>query len=259
MRKILVLAFLFVLVIPQLNRVEAYSPQIRQVLGVSIKTLDVPLVTDGTGNLKPDNPFYFLDIFRHNLESFLTFNPAYKSLLHTRVAGERNAELRVELIAGNKKAAEVALSEMTKNIALSTKYLTLAKDKGEYTDRLSVYLNDAIKVKMGFLSKVEVQLDGGERYKFKAARTDLLVDKIEVADILPANLSESEMAYDLKEFLAESINDSRYSAIKAQQVLGILSSGELNGQQPSNTQREVIKNAERDLNQTDKILNTTLK
>ena len=97
-----------------LSTVSVVAYRDTEVLGASTKLSDVvfPPITAGPGHILPDSPLYPLDKLYQEFRLGLVFTPENKAELHTQIAAERLAELRVEASRNNLAAADSALVEL---------------------------------------------------------------------------------------------------------------------------------------------------
>lgn len=200
------------------NKVFAIDNPVKNILGVESQTLDILPTHEGPGFLRPSSPFYFLDNFKQRIGIFFSFTPEDKVLKYANTAGERSAELRLELLENNTKAAQTALSGMIINYGYAVK--SLGDVKGANREKLAVELNDIIRQKNQMLYQIEEQLTEEDQYRIKEARSKLFANKIKAEAYLSPDLLKKEIIYDLQLVMKEDMSDVYGSAMKIKEVLG---------------------------------------
>jgi len=209
----LFIAILVIVLIFFVPKVKAFENPIKEVLGMSTQSLEVNQTIEGPGIFLPHSPFYFLDRFKQSVEVFFTFTPTDKAKIHHKIAGERAAELRAEIVKNQQKGADVALSDMLDNLDMSAQTLDEAKQKGSNVEELAMNFNESIKWKQEMLDLIEDQTKGEMKYKIKAAKNRLLRIKIKNGSLMPEDLYKRELDNDLRVLIEDRISDVSDSEI----------------------------------------------
>jgi hypothetical protein len=198
------------------------------VLGVgSEEALSIPPTVEGPGFILPDSPLFFLDQIKQQFRLLLAFTPEQKARVHSAIAGERMAELRLMLTKNNEYAIRTALQGLSDNIKAIANDLNNAKLTGRNIDVLAKSTNDLIKEKQSVLVNLETQATGETKALVKATREALKIAKVRVEENLPADLMRNEAIDDLNQQVDDSINTASLSAAelnRAMNALGEISS-----------------------------------
>lgn len=165
--------------------------------------LNLPAVSQGTGLILPDSPFYFLDEAYQSLKLKLTLNPEKRARLATQIAGERLAELKIMLQRNNPRGIDIALSRLKAAEDLTGKNLREAGAKGDI-GKFSQEINETVRSHQQLLEKLENQANGSLRLKFKAAKEGVKEAKLEVEDQLPQGILEKEIEDGLEREIKET-------------------------------------------------------
>lgn len=201
---IVVLLFFSIVVSP------SFAHHRARVLGESTQAAELvfPQVSAGPGFLLPDSPFYIFDVVWQKIKIATAFSEEAKAKVHTQVAGERLAELRIMLSRNNPEGIAIALSQMQKEADSASQNLSDASAKGENVEEAAKTLNEAIKLQRKVLGLLANQTDGQLRLQIKATREALKQSKIEVEDELPDELLEKEIEEQEKDELEEDIDEA---------------------------------------------------
>lgn len=175
------------------------------VLGLTSDHLSIPPTVEGPGFLLPDSPLYFLDKMKQQARLFLAFTPQLKAEVYSSVAGERLAELRVELLKNNTQAAEVALTGVRENTKRAALSLDDARLMGNNVEKDAQDLNREIKERLVSLDLLELQ-SSGEMKAAVAYTTQTMTDaKAVVEDGMRRDLIANEVQDDISREVAKKI------------------------------------------------------
>ncbi len=175
------------------------------VLGLTSDHLSIPPTVEGPGFLLPDSPLYFLDKMKQQARLFLAFTPQLKAQVYSSVAGERLAELRVELLKNNTQAAEVALTGVRENTKRAALSLDDARLMGNNVEKDAQDLNREIKERLVSLDLLELQ-SSGEMKAAVAYTTQTMTDaKAVVEDGMRRDLIANEVQDDISREVAKKI------------------------------------------------------
>lgn len=178
-----------------------------QVLGVSAQetTPDLPL-SEGPGLLLPNSPFYFIDLWRDNLNLLLaSFDGEAKARLHAKIAAERIVEVKLLLEGKNVNPAglDTALNNIIQNIEGAKVVLKTEKNKGRPVEKLAAELNQIIDNQQVSLKIVAKIKDDRIRLKIKAVQKAIEDDEVEIED----ELAEDELDREVEEELEDEVDD----------------------------------------------------
>jgi|GEM_PF-2710678 len=205
MKKYFLLLALFFLVIPATSAQAARSSDI---LGVSTQISDVvfPPVTAGPGYLLPDSPFYFLDKLYQKFRLGLVFTPENRAQLHTEIAAERLAELRVEIARNNKTGMNSALTEVEYESIAAANDLRDAAIQGKDVTQLARTIHQTLTDYRGILVNVRSQVPDTALEQQLAAAIDVLREsRIVAQDAMASSDTEHELAANIASELDEAV------------------------------------------------------
>lgn len=219
-----VLAFIFILVLLFTAYSVSYAHHKERVLGTatSSSNIQLPPTTEGPGYILPDSPFFFLDKLKQQTRLVLAFTPEAKAKLHTKIAGERLAELKFMLAKNNKKGINTALDGVADNFKKATEKLTEAQLSGKDIKILAKEINDDIKLKRKSLDLLEIKSDGEIKARVKLVQESVEEAKVEVEEILPEEDIEKEVMDTLNRKTEREINDATESAINMSRAIEVL-------------------------------------
>lgn len=216
----------------------------QQVLGDSTTAASIPPTVEGPGALLPDSPLYFLDSWKQQARLALALSPENKAKIHKEIAGERLAELRVMLVKGNQKGAQVALEGVSTNYKSASENVVQAQLAGKDISTLAKTINDDIKTKLEVLDTLEVQTNGEMAARVKAASSAMLVAKVNAEDSLnPADL-DNAVKEDLERQAHKELEETTSSVEHLQESLDALEAQASDAAKQSQKNREdAIKKA----------------
>lgn len=186
--------------------------------------------TAGPGHLLPDNPLYFVDLWRDNLRFFLTAKPEERAKLNMEIAGERLAELKIMLDRQSPKGISLALENLTARIEDAKNILRKERSKGKDVAALAHDLNEGIEQDQEFLAKLEKRTQNQDKFLVRAAQTKIAQAEIEVENELPADEQEKEQIKELSQGITESLDDASDSVLGASSLARKLESKSKNSQ-----------------------------
>lgn len=195
-----------------------------RVLGTSTSAsqVDFPPVTSGPGMILPDSPFYFLDQIKQNVRLVLAFTPQQKAELHSQIAGERLAELRLMFARNNKNGIDTALKGLDTELEQTAKSLTDAKNNGKDVSKLAKEINNSVKDKRDVLAEIRAQTQGQLKNKIEAAQESLLDSKTQIEDALPSDDLENEIEDSLNFDLENEFEGASDSAKNIEKMIEVL-------------------------------------
>lgn len=256
MKNMFVVAFIFVFVLILLPQASYAQPHpLREILGVSTGVA-LPPTIDGPGFVLPHSNLYFIDKIKQRFLLSLSFSQSAKISMFNAIAGERLAELKIEIEDQNLQGIDTALAELTSTISEARQEIESYSRKGKLDPKVARLLNDAIKERYAYLATVDSQVTGSLLSKIKAAKRSLLEDKVKLASLLPADIAESEGKSDLKLALDESLADVSASAMILQKtyiaqnnlVEKSVSGNKVKGAKTSSKESEFISEIEKIVN-----------
>lgn len=202
------------------SSVAAYHHQ--EVLGDTIEARDIdfPQITSGPGIILPDSPLYSLDKVYQYLRTILVFSAENKAKLHTQIAGERLAELRVATSRNNQYAMTIALNELVSESYQAARELLDAAAQGKNVDELAQEINSTLNSYRKIVRDVAEQAgDTGYGKQLAAAADFLLEAKLIAGEVLPAESYEDEIALLLEEDLDQAVLGVSSSAAKLEKKI----------------------------------------
>lgn len=214
-----------------------------QVLGTATPSSEVvfpPISTAGPGNFLPDSPLFFLDKTYQFLRLATTHNPLKKSRMHTQIAGERLAELRIMFERNNEDAITETLHLLSKELNRAATKLSEAQAEGQSVEQDAITLNQLIKDYRDLLRQLEEQTDHTLTLKLKTARQSLLEAKLEVEDNLPSHELEKEIAQDLSSEIIAEVDDTQESLQRLKDYLATLKEHREQARIRNQTNREEV-------------------
>jgi len=237
-RKSLVFGISFVLFVLSVTPVFAHHQQ--QVLGDSTTTINatIPPTAEGPGLILPDSPLFFLDKLKQNARLFFAFTPEAKAKVHTEIAGERMAELRLMLAKNKKDGVQTDLREISDNLDRAAAEVRDAGLTGRDVSKLARDINASIKAKQQTLDILEAQTTGDLKVQVQATTASLLPAKVTVEDALPANELENEIRDDLQRQVRKRLEQASGSARQMEHDIQELQ------KQASSSAKEAIQNRE---------------
>lgn len=179
---------------------------LKEILGVSSAS-ELPATIEGPGFVLPQSPLYVLDKLKQNILLSLSFSPDKKIETYNAIAGERIAELKIEIEDGEVQGIDTALAELTSTISQARGEVENLNRRGKLNPQIALKLNDDIRSRFVYLNNIEAQLTGSLKTKVKAAARSLLEDKIKIAIFLPSDIASKEEENDLKLAINQSIED----------------------------------------------------
>lgn len=179
---------------------------LKEILGVSSAS-ELPATIEGPGFVLPQSPFYFLDKMKQNILLSLSFSPDKKIETYNAIAGERIAELKIEIEDGQTAGIDIALAELTSTISQAREEAESLNRRGKLNPQIALKLNDDIRSRYVYLNILESQLRGSLKEKVKAASRSLLEDKVKIAIFLPSDIASKEEKNDVKLAIDQSIED----------------------------------------------------
>ena len=226
-----------------------------RVLGTSTSAsqIDFPPVTSGPGLILPDSPFYFLDQIKQSVRLLLAFTPQDKAKLHSEIAGERLAELRVMFARNNKSGIDTAINGLDNELTQTAKSLTDAKASGKDVAKLAKEINDSVKDKREVLAEIQGQAQGELKHKIEATQDSLMDAKTQIEDALPEADLGNEIQDSLNFDLKNEFEGASESAKNIEQMIN-----ELKTQASQNSQK-ALKNREEALQKAIEAKNEELK
>lgn len=207
---ILILVFIFLAFVPQVfarhSRVlgDSTEPQIP----------DLP-ISEGPGLFLPNSPFYFLDLWRDNLNLLLaSFTPETKAKLHLKIAAERIVEVKMMLEAKNVSAPglDTALANITQNIEGARVIVKTEGNRGKPVAKLASELNQTLDNQQEALRIIAKAGDERIRLKVRAAQEAVKDDEIEIEDELLEDELEIEIERELKQEVEDEVEEASESA-----------------------------------------------
>lgn len=169
----------------------------KAVLGTSIQIADTvfPPITAGPGHILPDSPFYFVDKLYQEARLALVFTPENRAQLHTEIAAERLAELRVEAMRSNQTAVDAALLELQHESIAAANDIRDAASQGKDVTQLARNIHQALKDYQTVLTTVQAQVPDTSFGQKLASASDVLRDaRIISEDALPQSDLDHEIA-----------------------------------------------------------------
>lgn len=220
MRLISIIIFLLVLFSWSFSSAAAYHYQ--EVLGDTLEARDIdfPQITSGPGIILPDSPLYPLDKVYQYLRTILVFSAENKAKLHTQIAGERLAELRVATSRNNQYAIAIALNELVSESYQAARELLDAAAQGKNVDELAQEINSTLNRYREIVRNVAEQAgDTGYGKQLAAAADFLLEAKLIAGEVLPSESVEDEIAILFEEDLDQAVLGVSSSAAKLEKKL----------------------------------------
>lgn len=178
---------------------------------------------EGPGFILPDSKFFFLDKFKQEVRLFLAFTPEAKAKVHTNIAGERLAELRLMLVKNNPKGISIALDSISKNLQEVSDKIYQAQLSGRNIKELAKSINLSIRRQQDALDSLAVQATGDLKARVNLAQTVAFRTKLRVGDSLPADEQQNELLDDLTRRARQQVQQSSDSSVSIQNTLDELS------------------------------------
>ena len=199
----------------------SYAHHKKAVLGESTSSseLDFPPVTAGPGLILPDSPFYFLDKVKQQIRLLITLSPKERAQVHSQIAGERLAELRIMLSRNNTEGINIALGELENETNLASDELFDADAQGQDVDELSKEINNVLKSHRDILDSLEEQATGVLQLRLALAKLAVKEAKNKAEDTLPETELENEIYDSLNHELEDSLHDAKNSTLTLTRVL----------------------------------------
>lgn len=169
----------------------------KEVLGSPTNLSDAvfPPITAGPGHILPDSPFYFVDKLYQEFRLALVFTPENRADLHTQIAHERLAELRVEAARNNQRGVDAALSELEHEAMMGAQDVRDASSQGKDVTQLARNIHQALTDYRTAVEVVETQVPDTAFAQKLAATSDVLRDaRVISEDALPQSDIEHEIA-----------------------------------------------------------------
>jgi len=212
-KKIAVYPLLFLFLSLIFSR-SVYAHHRQQVLGdsTSSATPQIPPTVEGPGLILPDSPFFFLDELKQATRLFFAFTPEAKAKIHTAVAGERLAELRLMLLKNNSDAVKTDLNGVSANLGKAADNIVQAQLTGRNIKDLAKIVNDDIKRKQEVLDILEKESDGELKALVTSVQSSILESKVKVEDSLPEDELKNEIRGDLNRQIEKRVHEASNSA-----------------------------------------------
>lgn len=207
-----VAVLLFILSLVSSGSAFAAQHPLKEVLGISTAT-QLPATAEGPGFIMPHSNLYFLDKLKQQILLTLSLSQARKINMYNAIAGERLAELRIEIEDGQELGINTALSELTSTVSLGRKEVETLQRNGSLKPQTAQELNDDIKDRYIYLVSLEDQVNGSLKEKIKGASRSLLEDKIKLASLLPTDVAKAEAQNDIELAIAHSLADVKGEAL----------------------------------------------
>lgn len=205
MHKIIgVSALLFLLIVSPVSATT--TNPLEAILGESTSLTQLPATVDGPGFIMPHSSFYFVDKLKQKMHLNFAFSIDSKIDIYNKIAGERLAELKIEIEEGNPVGIDTAIAELTSTITLARQDLVKAHQQGRLDTKEAKKLNDIIAQRLAYLSDLESHLSGSLQSKISAAASSLLEDKVKVTAYLPPDIAQGEIDKDMSIVLRTSMN-----------------------------------------------------
>lgn len=186
----------------------SYASRNAEVLGATTQISEVvfPPVTAGPGYILPSSPFYFADKLYQAFRLALVFTPENRAQLHTQIAAERLAELRVEISRNNKNAANSALTEVEYEVVAAANDLRDAASQGKDVTQLARTIHQTLTDYRGVLSDVRSQVPDTALGQQLAAAIDVIREsRIVAEDAMPQSDIEHELAANIEADVNEAV------------------------------------------------------
>lgn len=199
----------------------------QEVLGVATPASEVnfPPVTSGPGIFLPGTLLFPLDQAFQAVRLALATDPISRARIHSSIAGERLAELRIMFERGDEEGIDTTLRLLTKEMNQAALKLSEAKANGassEETQELAGELNEQLKIQRQILATLEDQTQNSLKLRVATARQQLREAKLEVEDSLPEGALKREIEAGLNEDLAENSQRAQQSVDRLQGDLEML-------------------------------------
>lgn len=193
----------------------------KAVLGESTisSELNFPPVTAGPGLILPDSPFYFLDKLKQQIRLLIALNPDDRAKIHSQIAGERLAELRIMMSRNNPEGINVALFELEEETKLASNELFDASAKGNDVKELSKEINSILKTHRDILDSLEEQTTGVLKLRLALTKLAIKEAKNRAEDTLPLDALDNEINDSLNHELEDSLHDAKNSTLTLTRVL----------------------------------------
>jgi len=191
-----------------LSTVSVVAYRDAEVLGASTQIANVvfPPVTAGPGHILPDSPLYPLDKLYQSFRLGLVFTPENKALLHTQIAAERLAELRVEVARNDTKAANIALTEIEHETMAAANDLRDAATQGKDVTQLSRDIHQSLTDYRTVLADVKSQVPDTALEQQLAATIGVIRESRLVAeDAMPSSDNDHELAANIAADVDEAV------------------------------------------------------
>jgi len=180
----------------------------KEVVGVSTDISDVafPPITAGPGHILPDSPFYFADKLYQQFRLALVFTPENRAELHTQIAHERLAELRVEAARNNQQGVDTALLELEHESMAGAQDVRDASSQGKKVDQLARNIHQALTDYRSAVEMVAAQVPDTAFAQKLAATSNVLRDaRVISEDALPQSDIEHEIAANVDRDVDEAV------------------------------------------------------
>jgi hypothetical protein len=195
----------------------------QSVLGTATTSaINMPATTEGPGLILPDSPFFFLDTIKQDVRLFFAFSPENKAKVHTQIAGERLAELRVMLAKNNQKGAVTALDGVASSLQSAVNDLEDANLQGKDTKSLAQRLNTTIAEKQETLATLEAQSSEGLQRRVSVIQQTLKDAKQGVISSLPKDQQETELKNEINQEIEDQVKEASDSAKGLERSIDVL-------------------------------------
>jgi len=178
------------------------------VLGTSTQISDAvfPPITAGPGHILPDSPFYFADKLYQQFRLALVFTPENRAELHTQIAHERLAELRVEAARNNQRGVDTALLELEHESMAAASSVRDAASQGKDVTQLARTIHQALTDYRTTVEVVGTQVPNTAfAQKLSAASSVLREARVVSEDALPQSEIDHEIAANVDTEVDEAI------------------------------------------------------
>lgn len=214
--------FILFLLVFSVVPTRAYYDQ--DVLGTATQVNNVvfPAVTFGPGFILPDSPLYSLDKLYQQIRLALVFTPENRAQLHTQIAGERLAELRVMTSRNNQVGIDIALLELQREALAAANELKDAASQGKDVTQLARTIHQTLADYRTVVNTAKSQVpDTAYGQKLATAADVLWEAKLISEDALPPDDLENEIAVNIREQLNEEVMGIATSTLRLEKKLSI--------------------------------------
>lgn len=215
---------LLVLSLFAISIVPASAARDTEVLGAATQISEVvfPPITAGPGYILPSSPFYPVDKLYQSFRLALVFTPENRAQLHTEIAAERLAELRVETSRNNKKGVNIALTEVELESAAAANDLRDAAAQGKDVAQLARTIHQSLTDYRGVLNNVKAQVPDTAFEQQLAAAADVIREsRIVAEDAMLDSEIEHEVAANIANEVDEAVLGVADTTKRLEKKLGI--------------------------------------